>query len=201
VDPNPGRLDLMVRVRVGAVLAVTCLATGCLTTGCGPGGGLAGARRPPSTAPTGRPSPRPTVTVVRTGQTVQAGTTAIFRAQAGVSLSLRASVPSVSRRRLSRSYGYAPARGYYVTFAVTVVNTGTLPVNLGPADFFVQVRGEGRVTTVMGNAPYSGASAQLDTTQLSPGERLTGPVTFDVRRPSGTLAYAPDGSPAISWSY
>jgi hypothetical protein len=132
---------------------------------------------------------------------VRAGTTVPFQAQAGVALRLRASRPSVSTQRLSSSYGYAPARGYYVTFLVTLVNTGKHSVTIGPGDFFVRVSRQGKVTTLMGNAPYSGASAQLDTTQLDPGQRLRGPLTFDVRVPHGTLAFAPDGSPAVSWTY
>jgi len=53
----------------------------------------------------------------------------------------------------------------------------------------------------MGNSPYSGASAQLDNTQIEPGESVTGPLTFDVRGVHGSLAYAPDGSAAITWTY
>jgi hypothetical protein len=145
--------------------------------------------------------PAPTVTIIRSGHVVRAGKTVAFRAQAGVSLRIRATVPSVSRHRLSSSYGYAPAHGYYVTFFVTLANTGTRPVAIGPGDFFVKLSRQGKVTTLMGNAPYSGASAQLDTTQLDAGETVSGPLTFDVISPHGTLAFAPDGSPAISWTY
>ena len=141
------------------------------------------------------------MTVVRAGRVVRAGTTVPFQAQAGVTLKIRASRPSLSRQRLSSSYGYAPARGYYVTFLVTLANTGRRPVDIGPGDFFVQVSWQGKVTTLMGNAPYSGASAQLDTTQLDAGQTVSGPLTFDVRSPHGTLAFAPDGSPAVSWTY
>lgn len=147
------------------------------------------------------PTPAPTHTVIRSGHVVRAGATVPFQAQAGVALKIRATQPSVSRNRLSSSYGYAPARGYYVTFVVTIANTGARPVAIGPGDFFVQVSRQGKVTTLMGNAPYSGASAQLDTTQLDAGQSLSGPLTFDVRAPHGSLAFAPDGSPAISWTY
>jgi Domain of unknown function (DUF4352) len=178
---------------VGVVVAVVVAATACHSSAA-----------PPSTAPTPvvhRPTPAPTITVVRSGVVVAAGRTATFRAQAGVGLTLRASRPSVSRQRLSSSYGYAPAHGYYVTFTVTLTNTGSRAIDVGPTDFFVRVTGEGKVTTLMGNAPYSGASAQLDATQVDAGQRLSGPLTFDVRRPHGSLSFAPDGSPAVTWTY
>ena len=145
--------------------------------------------------------PAPTKTIIRSGQIVRAGATVPFRAQAGVALSLRASRPSLSRQRLSSSYGYAPAHGYYVTFVLTLVNTGTSSVDIGPGDFYVRVSRQGKVTTLMGNAPYSGASAQLDSTQLDAGQTISAPLTFDVIGPHGTLAFAPDGSPAVSWTY
>jgi len=169
-----------------------------LLAGCGPRTPAPRVEPPASTRP---PSPAPTITVIRSGQVVRAGTTVRFKAQAGVSLRLHASRPSVSRRRLSSSYGYAPAQGYYVTFQITLVNTGRSPVDVGPSDFFVRVNRQGKVTTLMGNAPYSGASAQLDATQLDAGQSVSGPLTFDVRATHGTLAFAPDGSPAISWTY
>lgn len=145
--------------------------------------------------------PAPTKTIIRSGRVVRAGTTVPFQAQAGVSLRIRASRPSLSTHRLSSSYGYPPSHGYYVTFLLTLANTGTSSVDIGPGDFFVRVSRQGKVTTLMGNAPYSGASAQLDTTQLDAGQTISGPLTFDVRSPHGTLAFAPDGSPAISWTY
>ncbi len=145
--------------------------------------------------------PAPTKTIIRSGRVVRAGTTVPFQAQAGVALRIRASRPSVSTHRLSSSYGYAPSHGYYVTFVLTLANTGTSSVDIGPGDFFVRVSRQGKVTTLMGNAPYSGASAQLDTTQLDAGQTVSGPLTFDVRSSHGTLAFAPDGSAAISWTY
>jgi len=182
--------------RAAGIAAFAVLAL--LAAGCGPHAPAPRGGPAPSTRP---PSPAPTITVIKSGQVVRAGTTVPFRAQAGVALRLRASRPSLSRQRLSSSYGYAPAHGYYVTFLVTLVNTGRSPVDVGPSDFFVRVSRQGKVTTLMGNAPYSGASAQLDATQLDPGQSLSGPLTFDVRATHGTLAFAPDGSPAISWTY
>lgn len=132
---------------------------------------------------------------------VAAGTAVDLHAQQGVGLRLRATGPSVSRSSLSRSYGYAPARGYYVTFTITVVNTGSRPVDVGPANFHLRVPREGTVTSYDGNAPYSGAPRQLDTTELEPGDTVRAPLTFDVRRPHGALSYLPDATPAITWRF
>lgn len=174
------------------------VAVGTLLTACAP---TAPRPRAEPTPTVRSASPAPTITIVRSGRVVRAGVTVPFHAQAGVALKIRATTPSVSTHRLSPSYGYGPAHGYYVTFVVTIANTGSRSVAMGPGDFFVQVSRQGKVTTLMGNSPYSGASAQLDTTQLDAGESLTGPLTFDVRSPHGSLAFAPDGSPAVTWTY
>ena len=158
------------------------------------------ARQEPPAA-TLTPAPAPTITVLKSARTMAAGATAPFQAQAGVSLRFTASRPSVSRTRLSSSYGYAPARGYYVTFNLTIVNTGTQTVQIGPSNFVAKIPGEGRVTSYDGNAPYSGASAQLDTTAIDPGQTVRAPITFDVRRPHGTLSFVPDRSAALIWRF
>jgi hypothetical protein len=147
------------------------------------------------------PLPRPTITTTLSARTLPAGAGTEFTAQAGVSLRLTASRPQVSRTRLSHSYGYAPAHGYYVTFSLTIVNTGSRPVDIGPPNFHLRIPHEGTVTAYDGNAPYSGAPTQLDSTELAPGERVRAPLTFDVRRPHGTLEYLPDRSAAVVWSF
>lgn len=139
--------------------------------------------------------------MLKSAHDVSAGATVTFQAQAGVSLRLTASKPRVSRSRLSSSYGYGPARGYYLTFMLTVVNTGTQPVSLGPPNFVLRIPGEGTVTTYEGNAPYSGASAQLDNTELDAGQSLRAPLTYDVRRVHGQLQYRPDRSAAVIWRF
>jgi hypothetical protein len=148
-----------------------------------------------------RTHPAPVRTVIKSGPTISAGGSGTVRAQAGVSLQLTASRPSVSTTRLSSSYGYGPQHGYYVTFSLTVLNTGSKPIHVGPGDFEVKVRGQGTVTSYDGNSPYSGASSQLDNTVLAPGQRVRAPLTFDVKHTHGTLSYAPDGSPALSWRF
>jgi hypothetical protein len=185
------------RPGLAAVLAAGVLAAGVLAAGC------AGSNDgPPSaTASTDSPSPRPTVTTTLSTRTLAAGATTDFTAQAGVSLRLSASKPRVSTSRLSSSYGHPPAHGYYVTFTLTIVNTGTRPVDLGPPNFHVRIPKEGVVTAYDGNAPYSGAPTQLDNTELAPGERVRAPLTFDVRRPHGVLMYLPDRSAAVTWTF
>jgi len=167
---------------------------------------VAGCRAHPAAAPptvdtTASPLPRPTITVTKSAHVLVAGGTTDFTAQAGVSLRLTASRPQVSRGRLSRSYGYPPARGYYVTFSLTIVNTGSQPVDLGPPNFHVRIPAEGVVTSYDGNSPYSGAPGQLDNTELAPGESLRAPLTFDVRRPHGVLMYLPDRTAAVTWQF
>jgi hypothetical protein len=147
-------------------------------------------------------TPAPTRTIVHSARVYPAGTPAELSAQAGVSLRLVAGRPDLSRTRLSSSYGYPPAHGWYVTFRLTIRNTGTKPIALSPADFYLRVAGRtGRLDTTDGNAPYSGASAQLDPTILDPGDSVRSPLTFDASGTHGRLAYAPDGSAAIIWTF
>lgn len=177
-----------------AVMAVVSGTAGCASH---PG---AGSQPSPTSAVTS-PTPRPTITVLRRVHALTAGQGVELTAQQGVRLEIQASRPSVSQRRLSSSYGYPPAHGYYVTFVITLTDTGTSPIDVGPTNFVVRIAGEGNVTSYSGNAPYSGASEQLDATQIDPGQSVHAPVTFDVRRPHGVLSYLPDGSPAVTWRF
>jgi hypothetical protein len=140
-------------------------------------------------------------TVVKDSHVVAAGRAVPFRAQRGITLRLMASSAQVSRTSLSATYGYPPSHGYYVTFRLTISNTGRKSVQLGPGNFVVVVPGEGQVTSYDGNGPYSGAHAQLDNTELGPGEVLHAPLSFDVRSPHGRLQFVPDSSPAIVWRF
>lgn len=178
---------------VGGAVAMV-LAGGCASSP-GQGGPPPG---PTSSAPA---KPRPVRTVVLTGPTYPAGHAATFTAQAGVSLRLVVSAARTSTTRLSSSYGYPPQRGHYVTFRVTVTNTGRRRVDVLTSYFYVRIRGQGKVGVEDGNAPYSGASAQLDNTQLDPGQTERGPLTFDVVRPHGALVFAPDRTPAVTWVF
>jgi hypothetical protein len=146
--------------------------------------------------------PGPVRTIVRAYRTYRAGQTGVVQARAQhASLRVTVSRPSVSTNRLSSSYGYPPARGRYVTFRVTLVNTGAVAVDIRRLDFAVRTPGLPRTTTDDGNSPYSGSGSQLDTTELSPGQRVSNDLTFDVRTASGTLRYSPGGKTALAWTF
>jgi hypothetical protein len=140
-------------------------------------------------------------TIVKERRVVDAGRAVPFVAQRGVILRLRASAAHVSRTSLSATYGYPPSHGYYVTFRLTIANTGRKPVQIGPGNFVVAIPGEGRVTSYDGNGPYSGAHTQLDNTEVAPGEIVQAPLSFDVRRPHGRLLFVPDSSAAVVWRF
>ena len=163
-------------------------------------GGGQPAARPPTRSPA-PPHPAPKRTIVKNTRVYRAGHTARLQAQHGVALRFTVSRPRSSRSRLSSTHGYPPQHGYYLTFRVRVVNVGTRPVQLGPNDFVVRIRHEGTVTSYDGNAPYSGAPRQLDTTEVDPGAHVAGPLTFDVRRVHGRFEFVPDRSAALAWTF
>lgn len=181
--------------------AIGALSLAALSVGCA---GSTGREDLPGNDRSGRvggTSPGPVRTIIRGAPVYPAGERAELSAQAGVTLNLTAGVPSVSRTSLSSSHGYPPAHGLYVTFRMTVANTGRRTIALSPRDFFVRIGDGARVTTYDGNSPYSGAARQLDQTLLEPGERISAPLTFDVDGRHGRLAYAPDGTAAIIWTF
>jgi hypothetical protein len=177
------------RGHLTALLAVVVL------TGC------AGARSTPHADLSQSPSPAPVRTIVKDSRVVAAGRAVPFAAQAGVALRLRASAARVSRTSLSATYGYPPSHGYYVTFHLTIANTGSKSVQIGPGNFVVVIPGEGRVTSYDGNGPYSGAHAQLDNTELAAGDVLRAPLSFDVHAVHGRLLFVPDSSAAVVWRF
>ena len=146
-------------------------------------------------------TPPPARTVVHAFHRYDAGHTADFHAQKGVALRLLVGRPHVSTTRLSPAYGQPPVHGYYLTFHLAVTNTGSRPVDLSPGDFVVRMPRQGRVSSYDGNSPYSGASRQLDTTEIEPGDRVSAPLTFDVRRRHGRVDFRPDASTAIAWTF
>jgi hypothetical protein len=155
----------------------------------------------PGKTVTHTPGPQPTTTRIKGHPTFQAGTTTTIQPQQGVSMTITVGVPSTSRNRLSPSYGYAPAHGYYVTFPLVIKNSGQTPLLIERLDFYVKTPGLGKVTTNDGNAPYSGSSRQLDTTPLAPGKTLHNNLTFDVSNPKGTFYYAPGSKPTAAWKF
>lgn len=147
-------------------------------------------------------TPQPTRTIVKSYPTYQAGQTGTIAVPSqGASLTITAGVPSVSKNRLSPTYGYPPEHGYYVTFPLVIKNTGQAQLLIERLDFYVKTPGLGKITTNDGAAPYSGSPQQLDTTLLAAGKTLRKPLTFDVSTPSGTFYYAPGGKPSIAWTF
>lgn len=154
------------------------------------------------TTTTTHAGPSPTTTIVRSYRTYRAGETGVLRSRAQhASLRITVSRPHRSTTRLSPSYGDAPLHGHYVTFQLTIANTGQVPVLLQRLDFWVRTPGAAKTTTDDGNSPYSGSGTELDTTQLVPGKRITNNLTFDVANPSGTLFYGPNGRKALAWDF
>jgi hypothetical protein len=146
-------------------------------------------------------TPQPTRTIVHAFHRYAAGQTADIEAQAGVSLQLTVSKPVISRTSLSHSHGYPPRHGYYLTFQLHIVDNGTQPIELSPRDFVVRMPRQGTVTSYDGNSPYSGASKQLDTTELEPGGHDRAPLTFDVRGTHGRIDYRPGKKPVAVWTF
>jgi hypothetical protein len=153
---------------------------------------------PPSTTTA---SPQPTKTIVHAFRRYDAGQTAAIDAQSGVALTITVSRPSVSTTSLSRSHGYPPQHGYYVTFRLVIRNTGSQPVVVNPRGFVVRIPGQGITTSYDGNSPYSGANRQLDTTELEPGGTDRAPITFDLRTRHGRFDYRPGRTTVAAWSF
>jgi len=147
------------------------------------------------------PSPQPARTIVHDFRTYRAGQTATLAAQLGVALRIDVAKPSTSTTRLSASYGYPPQHGHYLTFRIAVTNTGNQSIEIGPRNFVVRIPGQGEVTSYDGNSPYSGASRQLDTTELEPGDHVSAPLTFDVTKTHGRLDFRPVHATAAAWTF
>lgn len=116
-------------------------------------------------------------------------------------LRLSVGLPTTSTTALSSGYGDPPRNGYYVTFPITIVNTGRVPIAVRRLDFWVATPGVPRTTTDRGNAPFSGSTRQLDSTELGPRQRLANNLTFDVAQPRGTLFYGSAGRPQLAWTF
>jgi hypothetical protein len=146
--------------------------------------------------------PVPSTTIFHSHHVYAVGQTGVLDSPSQhAGLRVEVAPPSRSRRPLSSHYGDPPKFGRFVTFRLTFRNTGLVPVEIRRLDFWVRTPGARRTTTNDGNAPFSGASRQLDTTELEPGRTLTNDLTFDVADPTGTLFYAPEGRPALAWTF
>jgi hypothetical protein len=166
--------------------------------GCNGGSGAKGAGPTVTTTTTHKS----VVVINKHTNTVKAGTTVqIGVPKRGAAALINIGKPTVSRNRLSKSYGYAPAHGYYVTFPVKILNDGVNPLLIDRLDFWVNIAGEGKINTNDGNSPYSGAKTQLDTTELTTGQPVSNYLTFDVSRPHGTFVYGPGHKTSVKWTF
>jgi hypothetical protein len=135
--------------------------------------------------------------VLRIGQVAQIG-----KVGQGAAALIKILPPRVSRTRLSPTYGYAPAHGYYVNFLIKVYNDGKKPLLIDRLDFWVVTPGSGKENTNAGNSPFSGAPRQLDTTELESGQGVKNYLAFDVSVPHGTFSYGPGGKKAsVTWRF
>ncbi len=191
----------MWRVKLRGVGLLVALA---MTAACNPFGSSAKESPGPTvtTTTTSHPTSRPTIKVysghhvLRIGQVAQIG-----KAGVGAAALIKIGKPRVSRTRLSSSYGYAPAHGYYLNFPIKVYNDGKKPLLVDRLDFWVEAPGLGKVNTNQGNSPFSGAPRQLDTTELESGQGVANFLAFDVSSTHGRFVYGPGGKVSVSWRY
>lgn len=130
------------------------------------------------------------------GQVAQIGT-----AGQGAAMLIKVGKPKVSRTRLSPSYGDNPIHGYFVNFRIKIFNIGQKPLLVDRLDFWVDTPGLGKVNTNEGAAPFSGASRQLDTTELEKGQGVNNFLAFDVSTPHGKFVYGPGGKTSVAWRF
>jgi hypothetical protein len=191
--------------RVGRLRAVGVLAALAMTAACNPFSSSSGGS-PSATATTtstNHPTPKRTVKVYSPNHVLRIGQVAqIGKPGKGPAALIKILPPKVSRTRLSPSYGYAPAHGYYVNFYIEMYNDGTKPLLVDRLDFWVVTAGSGKVNTNQGNSPFSGASRQLDTTELESGQGVKNYLAFDVSVPHGTFYYGPGGKKvSVAWRF
>ncbi len=175
------------RTPVVAVLAVLTL------TGCS------------GTAPAGSSHTQPSSGTITPSGVVTPSSPApapgAIRGVLGVPRSVAGAVVTVRRPVTAASDGtsYKSPTGEFVTFTVTIRNTGQQVLMYGPGSFTLsdsagmQYQQEGGGNQPHALAPGSG---------LNPGAVVTGTVMFPGPR-SGVLSYTPDGAvaPVADWAY
>lgn len=108
--------------------------------------------------------------------------------------------PTVATGAFS-GYAYGPRYGYYVQFPVRITDISQTTILVNPLNFTVAAGGRSGVNIYNGNAKYSGTSTSLEHTFLDPGQVQSGPLTFDVSVPHGTLGYARAGTTVCTWAF
>jgi hypothetical protein len=188
---------LIVMVRTGLGRAALLLAVAASTAACNLSGSSGGGPQPTITTT----HTHQTVVIVKRHQVLNVGDTAELGTPGqAAAATMTVGKPKISTKALS-SYAYAPEYGYYVTFPITIVDTGQQTIVINRLDFWVDTPGLGRENNNGGHAPFSGAHTQLDTTPLSPGDRVHNYLTFDVSHPTGTFVYGPNHRLSVSWRF
>jgi hypothetical protein len=186
------------RLRVAGVVAALVL------TAAACGGGSADPRSglKPTHTKSGSAKPKPGPHFPQKGHPLKLGQVAQLGVGGkGAAALIKVSKPKVSRTRLSSSYGDNPVHGYFVNFPIKVLNIGKRPLMINRLDFYVKIRGLGKVNTDQGAAPYSGAPEQLDTTELDKGQAVSNFLAFDVSTPHGKFIYGPEGKTSAVWRF
>ncbi|MGB8382036.1 MAG: DUF4352 domain-containing protein [Dermatophilaceae bacterium] len=149
----------------------------------------------PTSRPTGNASPSPTA--AQTAKTFAFGDTGTVT-KAGKEtgeLKVDAPVPFQPTNQFD-----TPDRGQYVYVPVTMTATGTDSVRVDTFDFFVILPDGQRVRESFIVGLPTDAPARLPSSNLNPGEKVTGSIGFDV--PANTalkVAYAPTGQVLGTW--
>lgn len=150
--------------------------------------------------PGGQPSPRPTVTLPARSKFLVGQTATVIDAATSAALQITVGAPQVTSGALG-SYGYGPQEGLYLSFPVTVHNSGSVAVVVHVLDFVVDEPTLPDRTVDEGNTPYSGAPRQLDNTVLAPGQQVSNVLTYDEPGRHGRLRWVTGGVTACSWSF
>ncbi len=185
-----GAAAVVLLVVLGVVLAVRGSDSAPTTSG-------SASTAPPTTTSTTRP-PSPTSSATQGVQSFAFGQTATVTQRVGRTsgdVTVGAPVPFAPTSQFDK-----PERGQFVYFPVTVTATGTETFSANRFDFAVimpdgQRLREAFIADLPANAP-----AELTSSNLNPGEKVSGSVAFDV--PPNTplkIAYAPSGQIVATW--
>lgn len=90
-----------------------------------------------------------------------------------------------------------PKNGQYLSVDITVeaISEG---FDINPFDFFVRTPDGRRFDPTVA---YEAPEPSLDYSELNPGEKIRGYVTFDVPRGHGEVVYAPQNRGLFAWAF
>lgn len=185
---------------------LVALAAGLALAGCGghpaaaPSPGSPAATPSPGSPGGGTGAASPVVVLHTAGPCTLGQPVTVRDPSTGAAEQVLVEAPAVRTTAFS-GYAYGPRYGYYVSFPTTVRDVGSQPIVINPLDFTVVTAAHPAVDIYNGNAKFSGTSASLEHTFVVPGQAESGPLTFDVAAPHGTLVYARAGSTVCTWAF